>query len=188
MGALPGSFGYLPAPGYGARVGRTLIGAPATLMYLGRYAEALQAAQEAWSIFAEQNNGLRLARLDINTANILNRQGCFEEALELYQRAYLAFIEIGEPRDVAITLRNLATCQINLNEFGSALETYRNAREHCERSQMPLLASEADYNVAYLYYLRGEYTRATELYNTTRLGITLRRCPRGTRNALGRER
>jgi tetratricopeptide (TPR) repeat protein len=105
-------------------LGRTLIGALATLMYLGRHGEALQAAQKARSIFSEQNDRLRLARVDIKTANILNRQGRFEEALELYQRAYVAFIEIGEPGDVAITLRNLATCQINLNEFASALETY----------------------------------------------------------------
>ena len=29
---------------------------------------------------------------------------------------------------------------------------------------MPLLVVRADYNIAYLYYLRGEYTRALELY------------------------
>jgi hypothetical protein len=28
---------------------------------------------------------------------------------------------------------------------------------------MPLLATEADYNVPYLYYLRGEYARARTL-------------------------
>ena len=29
---------------------------------------------------------------------------------------------------------------------------------------MPLLVAVADYNIAYLYYLRGEYTRSIELY------------------------
>jgi len=33
---------------------------------------------------------------------------------------------------------------------------------------MPLLVAHADYNIAYLYYLRGEYTRAIELYSATR--------------------
>src|SRR5437899_11768046 len=33
---------------------------------------------------------------------------------------------------------------------------------------MPLLAAQADYNIAYLYYLRGEYTRAIELYRASR--------------------
>src|SRR5207237_540836 len=55
-----------------------------------------------------------------------------------------------------------------LNDFPRALETYRTARAYCERHQMPLLASEADYNVAYLYYLRGEYACAIELYRVTR--------------------
>jgi len=27
---------------------------------------------------------------------------------------------------------------------------------------MPLLVAQADYNIAYLYYLRGEYSRAIE--------------------------
>jgi CHAT domain-containing protein len=31
---------------------------------------------------------------------------------------------------------------------------------------MPLLVAQADYNIAYLYYLRGEYTRALDLYRT----------------------
>ena len=31
-----------------------------------------------------------------------------------------------------------------------------------------MLAAEADYNIAYLYYLRGEYTRAIDLYRSTR--------------------
>ena len=33
---------------------------------------------------------------------------------------------------------------------------------------MPLLVAQADYNIAYLYYLRGEYTRALELYRAAR--------------------
>lgn len=65
----------------------------------------------ARQISSKEGNRLRLARLDANTVNILSRQARFEQALELYQRAYVAFLEIGEPQDVAITLRNLATCQ-----------------------------------------------------------------------------
>ena len=33
---------------------------------------------------------------------------------------------------------------------------------------MPLLVAVADYNIAYLYYLRGEYTRSIELYRAAR--------------------
>jgi CHAT domain-containing protein len=62
----------------------------------------------------------------------------------------------------------MATCQISLNQFRDALETYNRARAYCIEHEMPLLVAEADYNIAYLYYLRGEYTHAIDLYRITR--------------------
>src|SRR4030095_6594307 len=38
----------------------------------------------------------------------------------------------------------------------------------CDGHEMPLLVVQADYNIAYLYYLRGEYTQALELYRAAR--------------------
>ena len=113
--------------------------------------------------------------------NILYRQDRFEEALELYQRAYNAFLEIGEPQDIAISLKNTATCQISLNDFPEALASYQKARAYCVLVQMPVLVAVADYNIAYLYYLRGEYTRAIELYRAAREDCrdTRRRLSRG---------
>jgi len=34
---------------------------------------------------------------------------------------------------------------------------------------MPLLVTQADYNIAYLYYLRGEYSKAIAMMRATRL-------------------
>ncbi len=48
------------------------------------------------------------------------------------------------------------------------LGTYHDARIYCDGHEMPLLVVQADYNIAYLYYLRGEYTRALELYRAAR--------------------
>ncbi|MBS1856707.1 MAG: CHAT domain-containing protein [Acidobacteria bacterium] len=148
--------------------GRTLSGSLQSLIYLGRYEEALRHAARAREIFERHGDRLRLARLDSNLGNIYYRQDRFEEALELYQRASRAFAEIGQPQDVAIALKNTATCQISLNLFREALETYRHARAYCEEHHMPLLVAVADYNIAYLCYLRGEYTRAIELYRQAR--------------------
>ncbi len=148
--------------------GRTLNSSLQSLIYLGRYPEAIEAAGRARVIFEALGDRLRLARLDANMGNILYRQDRFEEALELYQRAYRAFLEIGEPQDVAISLKNTATCQISLNDFREALATYEQARAYCVEHEMPLLVMLADYNIAYLYYLRGEYTRAIELYRVAR--------------------
>jgi CHAT domain-containing protein len=148
--------------------GRTLSSSLQSLIYLGRYPEAIDHAQRARRIFERLGDRLRLARLDANMGNILYRQDRFEEALELYLRAYHTFLEIGEPQDVAISLKNTANCQISLNEFRSALTAHEEARAYCVRHQMPLLVAVADYNIAYLYYLRGEYTRSIELYRAAR--------------------
>jgi CHAT domain-containing protein/tetratricopeptide (TPR) repeat protein len=150
-------------------VGRTISGSLQTLIYLGRYDEAFAGAQRARDIFLQHGDHLRLARLDTNMGNVLHRQDRFEEALERYQRAYTTFARIGDkPQNVAITLQNMATCQISLNQFREALETYHRVRAYSVKHDMPLLVAHADYNIAYLYYLRGEYTRAIELYSATR--------------------
>src|SRR5262249_35081107 len=56
----------------------------------------------------------------------------------------------------------------SLNQFPEALAAYLNARKVCTEKGMPLLAAQADYNIAYLYYLRGEYGRAIEMLRGTR--------------------
>ncbi len=111
--------------------GRTLNSSLQSLIYLGRYPEAMDRAREAREIFQRAGDRLRLARLDANVGNVLYRQDRFEEALELYQRAYQTFVEIGEPQDIAISLKNTATCQISLNNFPEALATYQEARSYC---------------------------------------------------------
>ena len=148
--------------------GRTLNSSLQSLIYLGRYSEAMENAERARSTFLRLGDRLRLARLDANMGNVFYRQDRFEEALALYQSAYHAFLEIGEPQDVAISLKNTATCQISMNLFREGLETYQKARAYCVEHQMPLLVAVADYNIAYLYYLRGEYTRSIELYRAAR--------------------
>ena len=149
--------------------GRTLSGALHTLIYLGRYDQALAWAEEARVIFARNGDRLRLARLDSNSANILYRQDRFDEALALYRRAYQELAAGGgEPQDFAAVLSNMAVCSISANDFNEALRFYREARDYCARHEMPLLVAEADYNIAYLHFLRGEYALAIELYHAAR--------------------
>lgn len=157
------------ALGRDVEVGRTLSSALHTMIYLGRYTDALAWADEARAIFEKHNDRLRLSRLDLNTANILYRQDRFEEALELYRRACSEFqAGAGAPQDVAAALSNMAVTCISLNDFPTALRYYREARVYCARNAMPLLVAEADYNIAYLHYLRGEYTLAIKLYEDAR--------------------
>src|SRR5260370_29899474 len=61
----------------------------------------------------------------------------------------------------------MAMCLINLNDFPLSLDCYQKARELCIRFDLPRLRDEADYNIAYLYYFRGEYSRAIEMLLAT---------------------
>lgn len=145
----------------------TLSGALQTLIYRGAYAEAERWAARARRIFRAHHDTLRLARLDSNVGNIFYRQDRFAEALRLYRRAYRT-LRSDHPHDAAITLRNMAGCYANTAAVDEALETYAQASRYCKEQGLPLLAAEADYNIAYLHYGRGEYTRAIDLYHDTR--------------------
>jgi CHAT domain-containing protein len=149
-------------------VGRTLNGALVSFIAVGRYDDALASAQEARGIFERHGNLLGLARLDSNVGNIRYRQDRFDEAITLYCRAYEQLAELGEPQDVAAALGNMAMTYTSLNDFQKAQASYEQARAVCDSHGLPLFALRADYNVAYLYYARGEYTRALELYRTVR--------------------
>lgn len=139
-----------------------------TLVLLGDHERAFSWAQSARQIFKKLNDRLRLARLEGNFGNILFRQDRWQEAAECFRAAYEEFLHVGEPKDVAISLRNMAVCHLSLNNFMQALKFYEQARNYCQENDLSVLVGEIDYNVAYLLYLRGDYTRAIELYKTTR--------------------
>src|SRR3989454_170147 len=94
----------------------------------------------------------------------LVRQTRFEDALARYRQAHEELLEVGEPRDVATILLNIAVCCINLDDFDNAFDTYRRARAYCLEHGLPLLVLNADYNIASLHFRRGEYSTALELY------------------------
>jgi CHAT domain-containing protein len=142
---------------------RTLSGSIQSLLLLGRYDEAVAAGERAGDIFCKHGNTRRLARLKINIGNIYHRQDRFAEALEFYERAYEQMLAHDDAEGLAAVLSNLSLCHISLNDFPKALQFHQAARDHCAQKDMPILAAYADYNIAYLYFLRGEYGRAIQM-------------------------
>jgi CHAT domain-containing protein len=142
---------------------RTLSGSIQPYLLLGRYDEALAAGERARAIFSEQGDEWRLARLEINSGNIYQRQDRFPEAFQHYQRAYDDLVTRDDAEGLAAVLSNLSLCCIFLNDFPRALDFHQKARRHCEQKGMPILVAYADYNIAYLYFLRGEYGRAIQM-------------------------
>jgi len=148
--------------------GRTLSSSIQPLILLGEYDKAFQAADRAKEIFTRLDDTRRLARLEINLGNIYHRQDRFDEAIAHYERAYNRLLPFKDAEGIAVVLSNMAMCLISLNDFPRSLDCYQKARAACERYGMPLLRDQADYNIAYLYYFRGEYSRAIEMLFATR--------------------
>src|SRR5712691_2100668 len=147
---------------------RTLSSSIQPLILLGEYDKAFNAAARAREIFTRLNDPRRLARLEVNLGNIFHRQDRFDEAIAHYERAYEGLLPHKDAEGIAVVLSNMAMCLISLNDFPRSLDCYQKAREACERYGMPLLRDQADYNIAYLYYFRGEYSRAIEMLFATR--------------------
>lgn len=141
------------------------------LAYLGDYARVNEWEEIARTTFEGLSDHLRLAILEHNFANILYRQDRWEDALERYQLAHQEFVRLRRPQDAAVCLRNIGVCHISLHNFAEALSAYEETRAYCQKEGLDRLVLQVDYNIAYLFYLRGEYTRALQLYREVR-----RRC------------
>ena len=148
--------------GNDTEIGRTLSTSIQALIRLGEYTRALDGAARAREIFIRTGDARRLARLELNVANIHHRQDRFTEALAAYEEAYRKLVPLRDAEAIAVALHNMAVCLIALNDFEKALATHRSVREFCREHGMPAIAVQADYNISYLYYLRGEYSRALE--------------------------
>jgi CHAT domain-containing protein len=158
--------------GRAAEAGRVYFGGLQALIYLGRYEEAHSWAREARARFELAHDELRLARLELNIGNLYYRQDRYQQAMEHYALARPRLAASDQPQDYAAVLSNSAVCLSSMGRFAESLAEYREAQAWCGANGLGLLAAAADYNIAYLHYLRGEYRRASELYKLSRAHST----------------
>jgi len=147
---------------------RTLNSSIQPLILLGEYDRAFAATERAREIFTRLGETRRIGILENNVGNILHRQDRFEEAIAHYEIAYKTLTEYQDWERVAITLHNMAMCLISLNDFPRSLDCYQKSRDLCERYGCRCCAIRPITNIAYLYYFRGEYSRAIEMLFATR--------------------
>lgn len=138
------------------------------LSHLGRYDQASRYAAAARAHFRRAGDKLRLARLENNVAHLLSRRDRFAAALNHYRRARSLLIGAGLPTDVAMVLRNIAVCHQEMSDLELSRRAYEEARAYCAEHGLTRIGIEVEYNVAYFYYLRGEYARAISLFETAR--------------------
>jgi CHAT domain-containing protein len=148
--------------------GRTLSISIQPLILLGEYERAQVAAERARKIFTAVQDAIRLARLDINVGNIFHRQDRFRQALDFYERAYSQLRPDKDAEGMIAALHNAAVCLIMLNEYEKAASTHEEVLKLCRERNMPLAMAQAEYNIAYLHYLRGAYGQAIEKLRAAR--------------------
>ena len=142
---------------------RTLSATVQPLLLLGRYDDARGAADRARELFLADGDHMRIARLDIMIGNLLHRQDRFAEAMEFYERAHQALRPLGDADGLLSVIHNKAVTLTTLNDFHAARGAYEEARRLAASRGLDQAVGQADYNIAWLYYLRGEYSRAIEL-------------------------
>jgi CHAT domain-containing protein/tetratricopeptide (TPR) repeat protein len=145
---------------------RTLSATVQPLLLLGRYDEARAAADRARTLFLADGDHVRLARLDIMIGNLLHRQDRFAEAMQYYEQAHQALLPLGDADGLLSVIHNKAVTLTTLNDFHAARAAYEEARRLAASRGLDQAVGQADYNIAWLYYLRGEYSRAIELLHT----------------------
>ncbi|MGH9481137.1 MAG: tetratricopeptide repeat protein, partial [Terriglobales bacterium] len=152
--------------------GRTLSSLLHPLAMLGDHEGSLAATEEARGCFERCGARYRLARLEINLASVWFRADRFAEALEALERAQAGLEgspEGGEDHEAwAAILVTRAVVLINLARFEEAEQAYQKAREYSLAHELPGLAAQADYNIGYLYFLRGKYVKAIRALDRAR--------------------
>ncbi|HZC66016.1 MAG TPA: tetratricopeptide repeat protein, partial [Candidatus Dormibacteraeota bacterium] len=150
-------------------IARTLTAVIQPHIMLGTYENAFAAAERARKILTKLGDSRRLARLENNIGNIYHRQDRFAEALTHYERGYQGLLPHADSEELTISLNNMSMCLIGMNDFTRARETYEHAKELLKTRDLPLIHLITDYNVAYLYYLRGDYRKAIEMLKDSRV-------------------
>jgi tetratricopeptide (TPR) repeat protein len=152
------------------QIARTLSTSIQPLILQGHHDQAFAHAREAQEIFSRSGDQWRLARLELNLGNIFDRRDRFQEALACYESAYryLSVHSNDDPEAVAAALHNIAVSCIRLNDFRKALGAYEQARGFAAEHKMHVLVAQADYNIAWLHYLRGDYSRAISMLRDAR--------------------
>ena len=131
-------------------------------MVLSRFDEALADSRAVTAAYREAGEEHRLAKHLINTGAIFFRLDRFQEDLECLDQAEMLLKRIGEVREIANVYLNRAVTLTSLNQTDEALDFYVMARQAAFDHNLPAVAAQADYNICYLYFMRGQYSTALD--------------------------
>jgi CHAT domain-containing protein len=136
--------------------------------HLSRYEEALHDAEISNEVFTRLGEKRLLARNCNNLGEVLFRLDRFQEWRATLDRAAALLKEIGDRASLAMVYMNHAVVVTSLNVPSEALQYYRLSRELAEETGQTWLAAVCNYNLGYLHYAQGEYTKALDILSETR--------------------
>ena len=136
--------------------------------HLSRYDEALRDANIAVQVFERLGQKYFQAMTCMNLGEIFFRLDRFQDWRAALERAESLLKDIGDQKGLALVYMNRAVVCTSLNDTSNAYRYYRMSREMAEQTGQVWLAAVCNYNLGYLHYLQGEYTKALDTLNATR--------------------
>jgi CHAT domain-containing protein len=149
-------------------VARTMMNRIVIYLRLSRFDEALADAGRVTEMLQKVGDERMLARHFVNVGTIYFRLDRFAENLEMLDRAETIFAKINDLKSLCLVYVNRAVQLTSLNRADDSFKYYGLARTIAVENNMPLLVSQCDYNICYLYFLQGQYTKALEMLHSVR--------------------
>ncbi len=152
--------------GWERQRGRVHSGMILPLGMLGDIEGARREYEAARLLFEGDAN--KLGRVEINFAWILIREDDYNGTLAALKRAEEYLQGSDDPEALVAIACNRALAHQNRAVFDEAEAAYSEARRLALANNMPKLAAQCDYNVAYVYFLRGQHIKAIHMMDHAR--------------------
>lgn len=155
-----------------ARASRVRVGYVEALLRSGRYADAFSVARTAERWLKDHGDNDGYARLCTGVANAYSRLGQHQRSSGYYTIAARVFEEIGDRAALAKIYLNLGYALYRLDQYERSDEMYEKAERAAREMRLDALEGQAQYNRAYLHYLRGLYNQALQGFSRIRRQLT----------------
>jgi tetratricopeptide (TPR) repeat protein len=154
----------LEEAGEHSQAARQKIGYVAALFHAGRYKEALNIARAAEKWFLGHNDEFGFARLATNIANLYHRTDDHQQAYRYHLVAVETFEKIGDQRALGLAYLNLGNALAAIDDFQQADAMYGKAEIVSRTIGLLDMWVQAEYNRAWLHFLRGRYSDALQAF------------------------
>lgn len=148
---------------------RTLMTMGVSYYTLGEYEKAIQVLEEALKANQGNSNPVLGINIQNNLANALARQGKTQEAQDLYQKLYESTLTLASTDSTYIDLRNnlrmnLGFIYLEKGNGQKALSLLSKYHNHVITKDNPWAIAPSYGNLAYCYYLLGDFDKAYDFY------------------------